>query len=272
MITDMLSRRLEEVESVFMKFQSFGDQEMLDIDHRINDLELEPPRFRSIAYESYSMGLSSFLLRNHRSFDTWHQFRQSKGNAHYFHIYIGLGWALGKQGILPEEHLPEMSPLERSLCYNGMGYYFALFRGRRTLKNQTFPALLGPADVAGFDEGVGRRLWYHVRGSTDNLIKFINSFDSSRRASLWKGVGIASIYVGGLDREGLEGLQEGSGSFLEVFRNGAMLSILSRIRASCVEQSTKLACEVIYGRDIEQFINVDDKNVLVSKMDFEVPE
>ncbi|MBL0272347.1 MAG: DUF1702 family protein [Chitinophagaceae bacterium] len=92
-----------------------------------------------------------------------------------------------------------------------MGYYAGLFKGRRTIKNQLVPDGIGAQELQGFDQGLGRRLWYNARGEVKEVARLIQTFTSTRHPDLWRGIGIACGYVGGNQQENLELLLTASG-------------------------------------------------------------
>ena len=244
MIINSVSDRLTLIEKIFLTFQN---EHYPDLPFEVIRAILlsEGPLFRSIAYESVSMAFANTLLSQNLDVSKWISFESSLSEKHPFHVYIGLGWALGKNGLVPEKVFPGFNPMQLELCYDGLGYYYALFRGRLTLKNQEIPDFVNDLGLSGFDQGLGRRLWYHVRGNTQNLVNFINSFHSDRMKGLWRGVGIACAYVGGCDTKSLYALKDASGKNLNDFRQGVLFSILSRMQADCIEESSWKCFEAI---------------------------
>ena len=110
---------------------------------------------------------------------------------------IGLGWAFAKTEISPTPYLESLHRVMNRMVFDGMGYYYGLFKGRKTVKNQLIPEGIEEQELHGFDQGLGRRLWYISKGEVNELVQLIQPFHFSRHADLWRGVGIACGYVGG---------------------------------------------------------------------------
>lgn len=170
----------------------------------------------------------------------------------YFHLGIGLGWAFAKAETSPYPFLASLDPRLRPMVFDGMGYYYALFRGRRTIKNREVPAEIQEADLGSFDQGVGRRLWYHCKGKVSALTDLLHTFPSERHQDLWRGVGIASAYVGGLKQNQLERLLSFSANFKDQLESGVSLAAKTRMGADNITEDVRLACQVICKKTLEE--------------------
>ena len=60
-----------------------------------------------------------------------------------------------------------------------------------------------PAYIQGF----GRSLWYTTKGNFNKVTKIIDAFDEKYQKHLWRGLGVAIAYVGGLSQEEWEKIQ-----------------------------------------------------------------
>ncbi|MEM7368427.1 MAG: DUF1702 family protein [Bacteroidota bacterium] len=226
------------VQQLFQQTQQFMATQPA-LEELLAHLETEPAQFRSIAFESASVSLARLGMSQ------WENFFISEGYKHLFHVDIGLGWAYAQTGAffrIPSG--PYRSLRHRMLC-DGMGYYFALYRGRKTIKSQQYPTELDPHHHTGFDQGVGRRLWYTAQGEPERLRQLLFPFSTSRHPDLWRGVGIACGYVGGTDEELLPKLLPLAGSHLPQLKTGIALACLSRYFSDSVSQEIRSVCESI---------------------------
>jgi enediyne biosynthesis protein E3 len=235
------------------------------IDEILQLLDAKDPEFRSVAYESASMQIAIKDLSDERMLlNNWKEFRQRSANEHAFHIDIGLGWAFAKTTISPVHYVESLDPVINWMVFDGMGYYYALFKGRKTIKEQALPADIGDKEWFGFDQGLGRRCWYVVKGNVQELSRLIQSFNELRHRNLWRGVGIACGYVGGNTKEDLELLANVVGPFLKELRTGILLAAISRIASNTVTTGIKDACLVVCNKTLEEI--KDFKNEVPDKV------
>jgi len=192
----------------------------ISVDELIAELNKFEPRYRSVAFEGASMGVA---LRN--SMDTWKQYAKA-AEKHGTQVHIGLGWAIAqppkspKGGLDLASTLSEIEPALQVKVLDGFGYWNGLFQRRATIRTQQIPENITPEFQAGFDQGVGRAIWYVAKGEIAKLVNIINHFSEERRANLWQGIGVASTYVGGCSDELIAELKSASGEFELNFEMG----------------------------------------------------
>ncbi len=245
---------MEYIQKVFLGVQVYMQQKH-DLEELIAFLDAEPPAFRSVAYESASMEVALPELHSRKSLNNWKDFYQRSAKAHTFHMDIGLGWAFAKTEIPPEPYLESLQPVKRLMVYDGMGYYYGLFSGRKTVKSQLIPGGINEQELHGFDQGLGRRLWYISKGDVNELVQLIQSFHSSRHADLWKGTGIACGYVGGNEKDNLERLLIASSEFDKQLCTGVTLAAISRSASDSVSKEIELACNIICGKPLKDVLS-----------------
>jgi enediyne biosynthesis protein E3 len=218
----------------------------------ISFLESEPEKYRSIAYESASMAIAFFALqRKSKDISDWKKFFESTKGLHVFHTDIGLGWAFGRADVKPQPYWTGMSTVSQCMIYDGIGYFNGLFKRRKTIDAQQLPHDMTPAEQLGFDQGLGRRLWYNNLGEVEKTCRQINAFPSSRRADLWRGLGIGCGYVGGNDQTSLHQLNEVSGEYRAEIRRGIALAAFSRKLSNTITPDIQLACKIICTKSFE---------------------
>ena len=241
--------RIDYIQKLFLRVQSCAEP-INDMDDIIDLLELEPAEFKSVAYESASMVIGVKDLCNTNALDNWKEFRDVCLGRHSFHVDIGLGWAFAKTGKQPNEFLTLAGPVMKRMVYDGIGYYYGLFRGRSIIKNKTIPEEI--EDINGFDQGIGRRLWYLAKANVDDLLLLINDFNDVRRADLWRGAGIACGYVGGNTKGALERLSNAAGVHKRQLESGITLAALSRIASNSVNDDVNTALRIVCNETIHE--------------------
>jgi hypothetical protein len=249
-----VSIQMEYIQNVFLGVQNYM-QTNHELEELIAFLDAEPPDFRSVAYESASMEIGLQGFPTGKELINWKNFYQRSEKAHTFHMDIGLGWAFAKTEISPTPYLESMSPVTQWMIFDGIGYYYGLFKGRRTVKDQLVPSGIEMQELHGFDQGLGRRLWYIAKGDVIELVQLIKAFHSSRHGDLWRGVGIACGYVGGSEKEDLEQLLICSAGFKQQLCCGVALAAISRNASNSVTRDIDLACEIICGMSLKDVLS-----------------
>jgi len=224
-----IAENIETVVSTFQKGRALSEQE-LGLDELIMELNKFELRYRSVAFEGASMGVA---LAN--SIDTWKVYAQ-KTTKHATQVHIGLGWAIAqdqppkspKGGLTLSDTLSQIEPEMQVKVLDGFGYWNGLFQRRATIRTQRIPENITPEYQAGFDQGVGRAIWYATKGDVAKVQNIINHFSEDRRPNLWQGIGVASTYVGGCSDELISELKSAAGEFksnLEKGIEGAQISM-----------------------------------------------
>ncbi len=242
-----VSAKMEYIQKVFLGVETLT-QNIHDTDELIALLNTEPPEFRSVAYESASMNVALRDLNDGVEMDNWKNFYHRSTKEHTFHMDIGLGWAFAKTETLPKPFPEILHPAMKRMVFDGIGYYNGLFKGRRTVKNQWAPEELEAEELEGFDQGLGRRLWYIARGEVNEAKDWIQKFPLPRHPALWCGIGIACGYVGGNKQADLELLLTSSGEYSKQLQTGVMLAAISRIASGSVTGDVENACRIICNR------------------------
>ena len=252
---DAVATKMEYIQKVFLGVQMYMQQQH-ELEDLILFLESEPPEFRSVAYEAASMEIALWDLTNGKELDNWKKFYFASATAHTFHMDIGLGWAFAKTEISPTPFFKSLQPAKSWMIFDGIGYYYGLFKGRRTVKNQSIPQNVIGEDLHGFDQGLGRRLWYISKGEVSVLSELMQPFPISRQGHLWRGVGIACGYVGGSDRRRLEQLLKCSTNFKDQLRTGVALAAVSRNASNSVTADVELACEMVCKKPLKDVLSL----------------
>lgn len=225
-----VGQNISEIERLFMEI-SHSFKKDLNIAELIEKLDAVEPKFRSIGYESASYVLGELDLQDKNDLKNWSKLYASADENHRFHMIIGLGWSIAKSGnsTLPVADW-EDDRVFRSMVLDGMGYYYALYRPRRTLTKKIYPDWLMGDDLKAFDQGIGRRLWYLYHDNQTKLIEILSTFSEDRIPSLYTGIGIAFTYVSGFDEREVVSLKKMAGPNWKEMRKGFLIGSLSRAK------------------------------------------
>lgn len=214
-------------------------------------LEQNDKIFISITYEASAMerALLDFNA-NDFALPHWRAFLQH-APEHSTQIHIGLGWAIAKRRIALEQVEAAIEPQQLPRVLDGTGYCEGTFKQRIAVKDMKTPDWLSDNLRRGYDQGLGRSLWYTAKAEPETLTNLITPFAEERKQDLWRGAGIALAYVGGCDEETLRQLKTLSGLFAADLAVGVTLATLSRKAANTINKDTELTCRVICDADLE---------------------
>ena len=237
-----VAERMDFIQKLFLDAGIFAHN-TASLQELISLLEKQPPEYRSVAYEGASFELALTDLTRDGNLRVWKEFK-TLSEKHPFHVDIGLGWAFAKAELTPMSYLQSVSQMQGSMVLDGIGYYYGLFKGRATLKNKIMPAGLEEETRHGFDQGLGRRVWYMAKGKVREAVDLLESFPAARHPDLFRGIGIACSYVGGNERTGLLELFDRSGEHREELESGIRLAAISRILSETVTCDIDLAYQI----------------------------
>ena len=208
-------------------------------------LEQNDKIFISITYEASAMerALLDFNA-NDFALPHWRAFLQH-APEHSTQIHIGLGWAIAKRRIIIEQVVAAIEPQQLPRVLDGTGYCEGTFKQRNAVKDMKTPDWLNDNLRRGYDQGLGRSLWYTAKAEPETLTNLIAPFAEERKQDLWRGVGIALAYVGGCDEETSRQLQTLSGAYAADLAVGVTLATLSRKAANTLNVDTELTCKAI---------------------------
>ncbi len=206
--------------------------------------------FLSIAYEASAMERALFDFNaNDFALPNWRAFLQ-QAPEHSTQIHIGLGWAIAKRRIALEQVEAAIEPQQVPRVLDGVGYCEGTFKQRIAVKDMKIPDWLNDILRRGYDQGLGRSLWYTAKAEPETLMNLIAPFTENRKADLWRGVGIALAYVGGCDADTLEQIKTQCTPYAEDLAMGVTLAALSRKTANTINTDTELACRLICDADV----------------------
>lgn len=254
-MSDSISRNMRYIQDLFLDAER-RLQNKRDLEDIIQLLDAEVPTYRSIGYEGASYLLAYQDLAETGKLDRWRIFHKRAGLQHPFHIDIGLGWAYAKLRMNPLGQTGPIQRLQDRMILDGIGYYFALFRGRRTLKQHQIPPIIPPEQWSAFNQGIGRRIWYTAQGDIERCLHLLRSFPSSRHPALWRGIGLACGYVGGADHGTLAQLVQEAAEHKTQFKTGIALAAISRDASRSINDSTQLACQVVCEQTVDTIIRL----------------
>src|SRR3954465_16083889 len=132
------------------------------------------------------------------------RFLAGPGDAQRYIVNVGAGWILARLPLSPQPPLARPDPLFGWLALDGYGFHEGYFRWPRSVERREVPRKLRGYARRGFDQGLGRSLWFVDGGDVERIPRTVATFAAARQADLWAGVGLACAYAGGAGREEIE--------------------------------------------------------------------
>lgn len=256
-MNELVAQRMKRISALFQQCASVADEQPND--NLLKEfLETTDSEFRSVAYEASAMSRAISDFSDNQKLEHWsaflHQFPQ-----HATQIHIGLGWAFSQKKVSPSSFFSIISPIMLPRVLDGLGYCDASFRQRVVIQQKVVPENFTTALLRGYDQGVGRALWYIAKGNPTKLGELISLFPEERKNNLWRGAGIAVAYVGGGDEELLDELQTQSALFFDDLKIGIILATSSRAHAGTITDSIELVCKHWFGNSAESIAKLAQK-------------
>jgi len=233
-------------------------------------------QFRGFAYEGCAMGLAvtdSLSARPRRIRD----YLAGPAAEHIYMANIGVGWALARVPRMRWRAIIPSDPVQRWLALDGLGFHQAFFHTERYVTNtwrpERYPAWPGDPNYAhrAVDQGIGRALWFVNGAQPRTAASCIARFPATRHADLWSGVGLASVYAGGVDAGGLALLRELAGTYRPDLAQGAVFAAKTRHMTGLVTAHTELAVKTHCEMTVAEAAALMDQTSYALPSDAEVP-
>ncbi len=260
-----IALRMEIIMKIFSDAQSVYEGET-DFNALALKLDETDNEYRSVAYEAASMTIALSELEGEHPLNRWHEFKNGVGRKHSSQVHSGLGWAIAKRKMLPARLLEKIDPLLQLKVIDGYGYYEGIFRQRASILGKSIPAEIATSLLPGYDQGIGRALYYNCKGMIEKLPGMIDPFPISRHADLWRGVGMACIYVGGCDDKMFNDLYSMAGEYAHQLSVSAALVSSARFDAEAVTPYVHAACTYWCRCQFKNVVDVTFKTASVIPM------
>jgi hypothetical protein len=255
-----LRDRLERVGQAFVQgyHAALAEDRPVPLAERI-DTEVERD-FRGFAYEGAGMALALLdtLIPGRRN--RLARFLDGPAEAHIYIVHVGAGWVMARLPVSPERYLARLAdPLLRWLALDGYGFHEGFFRWPRSVARHEVPRRLHGYARRGFDQGLGRSLWFVDGADVDRLPRTIGAFPAARQPDLWAGLGLACAYAGGRAEAEIEELLAAAGPHAPQLAQGMAFAAKARQRAGNLTPHTELACRVVWGVPAAEAAAVSDE-------------
>jgi hypothetical protein len=252
--------RLERVGQTFVQgyHAALADDRPAPLAERI-DAEVERD-FRGFAYEGAGMALALLdtLIPGRR--DRLIRFLAGPGGAHTYIVHVGAGWVMARLPVSPRRYLNRLEdPLLRWLALDGYGFHEGFFHWPKSVTRQEVPRRLQGYARRGFDQGLGRSLWFVEGADVERLPRAIGAFPAARQPDLWGGLGLACGYAGGRTQAEVESLLTAAGPNAPQLAQGVAFAAKARQRAGNPTPQTELACRAVWGMPAGEAAAVSDE-------------
>jgi enediyne biosynthesis protein E3 len=242
-------KRIEQIVTTFLE----GYHYALSADNHDElhlNLEGMPKEVRGFAYEAAAMGLSVLDILTFWRRDRFARYldgSEKKGSwsgiagEHRYMAYIGFGLAYARMKQPIEPALSQLDPFYCWLAMDGYGFHQGFFEIKRYVDRQEVPEGFSGYTQRGFDQGLGRSLWFVEGADVRRIPATIAAFEPTRQADLWSGAGLALAYAGGVTPEAVRALFESAGSYQPDLAQGVAFAAMTRAEAGNPAPQTELA-------------------------------
>lgn len=221
-------------------------------------LDAFDPELRGFAYEGAGIGLAALdclLPWKNRV----RSFLDGPGSAFVYAVPLGAGMALARLHRKPEPFLKRLDPLMGWVILDGYGFHEGFFARRRAIDRQQVPSHLSAYGRRAFDHGIGRSIWFSGETNVAQVAATIGAFPQARQADLWRGVGLAAGYTGGVERPILEELLTAAGAHRAPLALGIAVAANARHSVGNPSPTADLASEVVWGLSSQQLSRLVDE-------------
>lgn len=252
-----VQQRLEKIGRIFVQgyHAAITDPKPSALVACLNDIEIE---YQGFAYEGAAMGLTLLDIVMPWSRKHLRHFLDGPGAPHAYMLQVGAGWAVARLHRPVEGLLNRLDPVVKWLALDGYGFHEGYFHWPRTIENQVLPKGLAGYACRGFDQGLGRSLWFVKGASVERVSATISAFSPPRQADLWSGIGLACAYAGGVDRHAIELLVQSAGPHRSALAQGVVFAVKTRLRAGNPAPHTELAGRIVCGMSPAEIVRLFD--------------
>lgn len=243
-MSSTIVQNIDAIRFLFQEVKAFCEQEN-DLENIIGTLDQSPKDFISIAYEGASMVLALRDFSESMQLVEWTKFAQHPhAQQHLAQVYVGLGWAVAQEQIKLDSLLEQLPSFWGTKTADGSGYYDGIFRHRQTIRGLELPKYISKEALPVYDQGLGRSLWYLTKGVPEQTKNLLFTFPKERHSDLWRGVGLACAYVGGVEESTLQALFEEARDDKKSLIIGGLLAMKARFEAQCMTENAELCIRV----------------------------
>ena len=221
------------------------------------------PELCGFAYEGAGIGLAALdclLPWKNRT----RAFLDGPGSAFIYAVPLGAGMALARLHRRPERFLKHLDPVLGWLIVDGYGFHEGFFARRRYVDKQEVPKHLSAYGRRVFDHGIGRSIWFSGEANVAQVAQTIAAFPESRQSDLWRGIGLACGYTGGVERSVIEALLAAAGSHSPQLALGVAIAANARHSVGNPSPNADLASGVVWGlpsQAVSQMVDVAREDV-----------
>ena len=222
---------------------------------KLNTVDLEQ---RGFAFEGAAMGLALLDYLTPWRRNRVASFLRGAGAAHAYMVHVGVGWAMARLHAGIPRARARLDPLLGWLAIDGYGFHEGFFHWPRYIEGQPAPSRLRGYDHRAFDQGLGRSLWFVEGADVTRIPRTLTAFATERRADLWRGIGLAATYAGGVGEAELKALREAASASRPQLAQGSAFAAKARQRAGNLVPHTELACRTLCGLSAEEAARLTD--------------
>jgi len=252
---DKIKNRISRISETFQASRQLG-MENASWEQFMSFVENQDKLFHSTVHEGASMGYAMYDKHNYGELNVWKKYMKQFGLKYGGFIRTGLGWTLAKWNEIDYSFLKDHDPLSHWRFFDGWAYHDAIFKKSLIVAQMKRVSNLPSKYFSAYDQGIGRNLWYLSKGEINPLLELTSKFDVDRQEHLWRGIGIAIIYVGAYDQKYFTEVYKASESFKIQFKTGCAMAFNSLKYSESSNQDLESTSKLLFNKSVSEVIKM----------------
>ncbi|ABX03517.1 MAG TPA: DUF1702 domain-containing protein [Herpetosiphon sp.] len=225
-------------------------------------LEQIDPQLQGFGFEGTGMGLAILDQITPWKGQRVQAFLANEGQHQRYVIHVGVGWAVARMRWTLPKVVQALDPILRWLVLDGYGFHQGYFAWHESFIQQHYPQKFDAKQLAIFDQGLGRSLWFVTSSNPRMIANVISRFAQERQINLWAGVGLACTYAGSNNPEALHAIAELGATYSTAITQGVSFAAKTRLHAGYVPEHSELACQILCQQSVAEAAAITDQQLL----------
>lgn len=252
--------RLETIGKTFLYgyHAALDDQGLSTLKQRLEQVE---PQLQGFAFEGAGMGLAIL-----DQITPWKRrvqaFLANEGQHQRYVIHVGIGWAVARMRWTLTKIVNSLDPILRWLVFDGYGFHQGYFDWHASFIQHHYPKQFTAQQLALFDQGLGRSLWFVTSSNPQMIANIISRFAQNRQINLWEGIGLACTYAGSNNPSALQSIAKLGANYSAAIAQGVSFAAKTRLYAGYIPEHSELACQILGQQSVIEAAAITDQQLL----------
>lgn len=250
--------RLETIGKTFLHgyHAALNDQGLGQLKQQLEQIE---PQLQGFAFEGAGMGLTILDQITPWKSQRVQTFLANEGQHQRYIIQVGVGWAVARMRWTLPKVVQALDPLLGWLVLDGYGFHQGYFAWHDSFIQHRYPQKFDAKQLAIFDQGLGRSLWFFSSCNPRMIANVISRFAHERQINLWAGIGLACAYAGSNNPEALYAIAELGATYSAAIAQGVTFAAKTRLHAGYIPEHSELACQILCQQSVAEAAATTDE-------------